>query len=103
MEARERELMKSLKDLGLFSFKGRRLKEYLIAVSRFLIRGHRKQNQALFRVRELEDGPFYLYTEIFFFYLEIDEILEGLSREIVSCMLFIVLTAKLDVALNNLN
>lgn len=71
MEARERELMKSLKDLGLFSFKGRRLKEYLIAVSRFLIRGHRKQNQALFRVRELEDGPFYLYTEIFFFTLKL--------------------------------
>lgn len=65
MEARECELVESLKDLGLFSFKGRKLKEYLIAVSRSLIKGHRKQNQALCRVCELEDGCFCLHTGIF--------------------------------------
>lgn len=48
-------------------------------------------------------GPSIYILRFFFFYLEIDEILEGLSRELVSCMHFIVLTAKLDVALNNLN
>lgn len=102
MKARECELVESLKDLGLFSFKGRKLKEYLIAASRSLIKGHRKQNQALFRVRELEDGCFYLYTGIFFT-LQLMKYWRACLREIVSCMCFIVLTAELDMALSDLN
>lgn len=38
-----------------------------------------------------------------FFYLEVDEILEGLSGEIVSRVRFIVLTAELNVAPNDPN